>query len=323
VRILIVTPALPAGGTGNGVTAARWARILRALHHRVEVSLKYGGQPCDMLVALHARKSFDSIQRFRRDRPRAPVLVALTGTDLYRDLPGSARARSALRLASRLIVLQPLAMRALPRAMRQKARVIIQSARAPRRRPRPRAGVFQACVLAHLRPVKDPLLAARASRLLPPSSRIRIVHLGAALDARMRRLAEAQAAANPRYVWGGSRPHGRALQVLSRSRLLVVTSRLEGGANVASEALACGVPVVSTRIAGSVGVLGPGYPGLFPVGDAAALAQLLWRAETDRPFYRRLEAWCRRLRPAVAPPREMAAWRRLLDEVTSSDRPLS
>jgi hypothetical protein len=77
------------------------------------------------------------------------------------------------------------------------------------------------------------------------------------------------------------------------------------------------VPVLSTRIAGSVGILGPRYPGLFRVGDARGLARLLERCEADPAFYARLEAWCEKLRPAVEPAREKRAWRRLLAELTA------
>jgi glycosyltransferase involved in cell wall biosynthesis len=209
-------------------------------------------------------------------------------------------------------VLQPLARRALPAAVRSKAHVIVQSAAAARGRHRARGGGFQVAVLAHLRPVKDPLLAARAVRLLPPSSQVRVLHLGAGLDERSARGARAESRTNPRYAWAGPRPRAQALKVLARSRLLVVTSRLEGGANVVSEALASSIPVVSTRIPGSMGILGAGYPGYFRPGDAADLARLLRRAETEPAFYERLGAWCRRLRPLVAPARERAAWRALL-----------
>ena len=96
-----------------------------------------------------------------------------------------------------------------------------------------------------------------------------------------------------------------------QSRLLVLSSRLEGGANVISEAVVAGVPVIASRIAGSTGLLGRTYPGLFPVGGTAGLRRLLLRAERDGRFLRRLRAHCRRLRPLFTPSRERAAWRRL------------
>jgi putative glycosyltransferase (TIGR04348 family) len=316
VKVVLVTPAPPSARTGNRVTAARWARLLRSLGHRVAVAGEYRGQACDLLVALHARKSHASVARFRAERPFAPLIVALTGTDLYQDLRRSRAARLSLRLATRLVVLQPLALRALPAALRVKARVVVQSAAPARGRYRPRPGTFDVCVLAHLRAVKDPFRAARASRRLPPSSRIRVLHLGAALDDAMNERARREEAANPRYRWLGSVPRAAALRVLARCRLLVLSSRLEGGANAVSEALAVSVPVVASRIPGSVGILGRGYPGYFAAGDTRALARLLARAETDRAFYDGLRRWCRRLRRLVAPARERAAWRRLLRELS-------
>jgi glycosyltransferase involved in cell wall biosynthesis len=213
------------------------------------------------------------------------------------------------------VVLHPLATRELPKRLHPRVRVIFQSANTPAPARGRAARTFDVAVLAHLRPVKDPLRAARAARLLPASSRVRILHLGAALDERARARAQREQAMNPRYLWVGTVARGRALRVLSRCRLLVLSSRLEGGANVVSEALAASVPVISSRIPGSIGILGRDYPGYFPVGDTRALSALLRRAETNRSFYRTLRRWCRRLRPLVAPARERAAWARVLREL--------
>ena len=314
LNVLVVTPARPGTRKGNRVTALRWAGHLRALGHRVRLVQAWEGQACDLLIALHARKSASSIFRFRESRPRAPLVVTLTGTDLYQDLPSSLEARRSLELADRLIVLQPRGVDMLPTEARNKARVIFQSARAAR--PAPVApGVFQVCLLAHLRDVKDPLLAAQAVRRLPERSRVRLVHLGAALNADAGARARSEMEANPRYVWLGERPRGEALSVLAGSRILLLTSHLEGGANVVSEAVASNVPILSTHIAGSVGILGHDYAGYFPVGDGVALAALLERAEGDKEFMRRLVEGIEHVRPLVDPAREREALRALVGEL--------
>ena len=102
---------------------------------------------------------------------------------------------------------------------------------------------------------------------------------------------------------------------MASSHLMVLSSHLEGGANTISEALVDHVPVVASRIPGSIGLLGARYPGYFPVGDTRALADLLWRAESDPRFYAKLKAWCSRLVPVFDPARERAGWRRLLREL--------
>jgi putative glycosyltransferase (TIGR04348 family) len=317
MRILVVTPARPGSRNGNRVTALRWVRILRRLGHSVHLAEGYAGEPCDLLVALHARKSHAAVVSWRERRPRAPLVVALTGTDLYDELDRSAEAQDSLERATRLVTLQPLGIQALPAPFRGKARSIVQSASPPGRPPPPAEGV-QICVLAHLRAVKDPFLAARAVRRLPARSRVHVVHCGAPLDPGTEEEAREEAARNPRWRFAGPRPRADALCALAASRALVVSSRHEGGANVVSEAIACGVPVLSTWIAGSVGILGADYPGFYPVGDEAALAALLLRLEGEPAFDADLRARIAALRPLVAPERELEAWRSLLAELRSA-----
>jgi putative glycosyltransferase (TIGR04348 family) len=315
MKIHLVTPAPVGSRVGNRVTALRWARILRGLGRRVVVCQEYAGERCDLLVALHALRSFPSVERYRMDYPEAPLVLALTGTDLYGSIHTHAEARRSLELATRLVVLQPLGLAELPDGARAKGRVIYQSVAGPRVPPAPRSDRFEVCVLGHLRPVKDPFRTALAARELPADSRIQVVHVGAALDDALAAQARAEGDVNPRYHWLGERPRWQALRILARCRLLVLTSELEGGANVVSEALAASVPVLSSRIGGSVGLLGEGYPGYFPAGDTHALARLLRKAETDADFYETLRDWCVRLRPLVEPARERQSWADLLREL--------
>lgn len=310
-----MTPAPPRSNKGNRVTALRWARILRELGHRVDLGQEYRGRRRDLLVALHARRSHASIDRFARECPDAPLIVALTGTDLYNDIHSCSQARESLELASRLIILQPGGITELPDHLHEKVRLIYQSVPLLNKSVSPRQDLFEVCVLSHLRKVKDPLRTATAVRLLPDSSLIQVIHAGAALDADIERRVREETVGNSRYRWLGELPRAKALRRLARCRLLVLTSTMEGGANVVSEAIAASVPVISSRIPGSVGLLGEDYPGYFPVGDSAALASLLERAETDSSFYRSLKSWCERLAPLVDPARERASWRDLLHEL--------
>jgi glycosyltransferase involved in cell wall biosynthesis len=141
-----------------------------------------------------------------------------------------------------------------------------------------------------------------------------VAHAGAALSPEFAEQARAEEQVNPRYRWLGDLAHAEALDLLGRSRLLVVTSQLEGGANVISEALAVSVPVVSSRIPGSIGLLGPLYPGYFEVRNTEELRALLLRAESDKSFYQELNGWCERLKPLVDPARERVSWQSLLAE---------
>jgi putative glycosyltransferase (TIGR04348 family) len=322
MRIFMACPAPPHSRKGNRVTAVRWARLLRSLGHRLSIVQEYDGSPCDVLIALHARRSFEAVRRYRRIHRDGPLVVALTGTDLYRDLRTSRRAQRSLDMADRLVLLQPCGIDALPARVRSKARVIYQSAEPVRDPPRSSPRIFQVCVLGHLRHEKDPLRAALAVRLLPASSRIHVVHAGEALSTFWAERARAAAARDSRYRWLGEVSRAQAQSLLARSRLLVLSSRMEGGANVISEAVVNGVPVLASRMSGNVGLLGAGYPGYFPVGNTRALARLLLRAENDTRFYTRLQAWGARLIPLFDPASERAAWESLLGELLPAETTL-
>src|SRR5260221_10458766 len=147
-RICIVTPARAGARNGNRHTAQRWAGFLRALGHRVSIMLQWDDEPCDLLLALHARRSHASVAAYRRQFPERPLVVTLTGTDLYRDLPASREARESLRLADRVIVLQEDALHILDSKLRKKVRVVYQSAE-PSVRHAPPKGRFRIAVVGH------------------------------------------------------------------------------------------------------------------------------------------------------------------------------
>jgi putative glycosyltransferase (TIGR04348 family) len=324
MRIGIVTPAPPGSRYGNRVTALRWARLLKALGHRVHVTQEYSNESFDLLIALHAKHSHPSIVRFHKVHPERPLIIALTGTDLYRDLREGLQAQESLAMASRIVVLQPKALEEIATGLHNKVRVIYQSingkslrVRGSRKRKSAKEATqtFDISVIGHLRPVKDPFRAAQAARLLPTSSHIRIVHVGKAMTKEMEDEARAEMRINPRYHWLGEQPKWRAHRLLARSDLCVLSSQMEGGANVLSEALVANVPVLASKIAGTVGILGEDYPGYFEVGNTQELTQLMIRAETELPFLTDLRQWGESLSPEFAPAREQAAWAELLSEL--------
>jgi putative glycosyltransferase (TIGR04348 family) len=313
MRIALITPYLPETRNGNAHTALRWRRFLRAAGHRVVLAQDWDGWKTDAMIALHARRSHGAIARCAHAHPDRPLFVVLTGTDLYRDIRTDPDACESLRLATRLVVLQGRGLDELAPALRAKARVIYQSA--PSRKPGRKARRdFDLCVVAHLREEKDPFRAAYATGLLPPDSRIRVRHVGGALSPDMAAEAASCDEAYPRWRWLGPRGHGEARRWIAASRLLVLSSRLEGGANVICEAVTAGVPVLASDIPGNLGMLGEDYPGYYPVGDTAALAGLMDRAEREPVFYAGLAERCAARAALFHPAREAAAVQDLLRE---------
>ena len=294
MKIALVTPAGAGLRNGNRHTALRWAAFLRAAGHKVKVSTEDISDAADLMLALHARRSYPSIRNFSKK-----LVVALTGTDIYRDIRTSPEARASLEFADRLIVLQPKALAELPAKLRRKTRVVVQSA-ATRLRHAPPKKTFRLCVIGHLREEKDPLRALAALALVPHED-VALVQIGALLDQRLKPHSD-----DPRYRWLGGLPHGTALRWLASSHAMVISSRMEGGANVVCEAIRIGVPVLASRIDGNVGLLGSRYPGYFPLGDEHALARLIERARTPQ-FHQALKRHIARLRPMVDPRSEARA----------------
>ena len=246
--------------------------------------------------------------------------MALTGTDLYRDIRDDRGAQESMQLATRLVVLQESGLNELAPALREKTHVIYQSA-LPVQPAQPAKKHFEVCVIGNLREEKDPFRCALAAALLPKSSEIRISHMGRALDDEMALQAEALMKKNPRYRWLGELPHSRVRNRLARCRLMVISSNMEGGANVVSEALAADLPVIASDIAGNIGMLGADYAGYYPCGNERALADLLHHAEISPEFYDLLKTQCARRKHLVEPEQELAGLEQLIAAVMPISSP--
>jgi len=285
--------------------------MLRELGHQVKIQVSWDGSKADLMLALHARRSYDSIKRFATCFPHLPLFVVLTGTDLYRDIKTDANAQESLQLATKLVVLQDMALEELSPQLRVKTQVIYQSAKAVTPHPTIKKR-FEVCLIGHLREEKDPFCSALAAVNLPLESKIHIIHIGRALDADMATEAQRLMDMTPRYTWLGEIPHWKVRKKLSQCRLMVISSKMEGGANVICEALMADVPIIASAVSGNIGMLGRDYAGYYPCGNIQALADILNRAETDHAFYAHLKSQCATRKLLVQPEREKMGLEKLL-----------
>lgn len=320
MHIGIITPAAAKSLNGNRTTALRWANFLRQLGHRVSIDVHWDGTAYDLMLALHAWRSAESIAAFKQQYPDRPLVLAMTGTDLYGFInshPGPTLA--SIESADRLVTLHRLAKRVLPKSAHHKVHVIHQSAiplpvslKSPSSRS---LRHFDICIVGHLREEKDSMRAAYAVRDLPASSRIRILHYGKAHNDEWASYAEHEMKINPRYHWFGEVPHWKIRRAYASCHLMVLPSIMEGGANVISEAVVAGLPVIASDIDGSIGLLGDDYEGYYPVQNTESLCELLIKAEAEPDYVNRLDEQCRKRAVLFTREAEKQGWAELLKEM--------
>ncbi len=316
MHIKIITPAGIKSLSGNRATAQRWAGFLKQLGHKVDINVNWDGKSCDLMIALHAWRSAESVSAFRQRYPDRALIVAMTGTDLYQFISTHPEPTLAsIEAADQLVVLHRLAYRVLPEICHHKIHVIHQSAE-PLCKPVKRSlRYFDICVAGHLREEKDSMRTAFAVRNLPKNSRIRVRHFGKAHNEEWAKYARDEMEVNPRYHWYGEVPHWQVRRAYASCHLMVLSSVMEGGANVISEACVAGLPVIASDIDGSIGLLGDDYTGYFPVKNTEALTELLLKAESDIEFIGTLTEQCRQRAELFTPEAEKQGWESLLEDV--------
>ena len=315
--IVIISPALAAANNGNWQTAKRWQAMLSG-HYRVEIMQSWNGEPFDAMLALHARRSADTIARWAAAHPDKLLVLALTGTDLYRDIAVDPLAQQSLQLAQRLIVLQELGSRSLPAEFRGKCSVVFQST--PRRLSVQKSTQeLRALMVGHLRAEKSPQTYFAAARALAHRPDIVLEHIGGVLDPVLGEVARQLAAEVPNYRYLGELSHEQTLEYVTHAHVLVHPSQLEGGAHVVMEAVMCGTPVLASRIDGNVGMLGEGYGGYFPLGDSQTLANMLLRCKNEPQFLDHLNKQCALRSPLFEPQAEQAALLQIVSKIISQD----
>lgn len=298
VNIALITPAASGSRSGNRATATRWAKLLKPLNCRVSLYLPEDPAPAhspDLILALHAWRSHAAICAWKRAHPGCPLVLVLTGTDVYRfQYSDPVEVYQSMDLADAMIGLHDCLHENLPERYQDRLHVVYQSAEPlPDKSPGPSARTFDVLVAGHLREEKDSLRSAYAVRDLPRDSRLRVVQLGGAHTDDWAQAAREEMTHNRRYHWLGDQPRWRVRQWMARARAMVISSRMEGGANVVSEACVAGLPVIASDIAGNRGLLGRSYYGYYPVTSTRALRESLLRAERD-------SLWLDRLREQVS-----------------------
>lgn len=290
-RVIIVSPALASANNGNWQTAKRYANML-ATTCTVRIVKEWdGARTDDVLIALHARRSYSSIAAWYAQRGSEGLCVVLTGTDLYRDIKQDPQAQQSLAWAKSLIVLQPAGLAELPTKFQDKTRVLFQSTTSRQTLLKTNRHV-RAVMVGHLRSEKSPQTFFDVAAFLAKRGDIELHHIGGEHDQALAQQAHDTATKYPNYRFLGARTHEQTRRYIQRSHVLVHPSVMEGGAHVIMEAVCSGVPVLSSRIAGNIGMLGEDYDGFFTTGDAHELARLLIRFREDASFAVQLQMQC-------------------------------
>ena len=308
-EIDVVVPDLGIGSAGNSVTANRYCSIFGQLGH---VATTTDTPTAPLVVALNAYRTRHVVGELPET---TTVIVVLTGTDIYRFWDQDRDAVSCtLDRADVIVGLNDLVGRSLPTKHRAKLTCIKEGALALSTEPtRPTSPPLHAICVGHLRDEKAPELIADALDRLDPNCDVVVDHYGAAHSESWAQWARDTSERIEQYQWHREVSRSRLDEIYAGADLLINTSKMEGGANVISEAVMAGLPILATAIDGNAGVLGTSYPGLFTPDDPYELADRLAALASNPEALEQITLSSRLLQPELSIKQETARWREVLE----------
>ena len=262
MKICVASPYPLTDLKGNSVSTKRIVGILNESGYQARGSHGFDGESADVLISLHSYKGTQAVDDFRRQFPGGKVIVLITGTDLYVDLP-EGRGISTLEKADVIVLPYEEARGEILKDFEDKLYVVPSSLTIPEIEATPQSDQFVITIVGHLRPVKRPFLTIEAVAAHPEWGNIEVRQLGEALDEKSADTACDWEEKDTRYQWLGALPREESLAICAGSSLTVNSSRSEAAANAVLEAMTLGVPILASRIEGNIGLLGVDYPGYF------------------------------------------------------------
>ena len=320
--VLVSSPFPIDSAQGNSVSARRIAGRIADLGWRTELTSGYQDQEASILIALHARRGAEAVEVVSKRPPGNPIVLVLTGTDLYKDLPnGDRTCVRSMELADALVIYQEASAEAVPARFHDKLHTIWKSVDLPipDALPPPAERPLTLTILAHLRTIKDPFLPAAALSRLPGSMEVRIDHFGVELEPGLAAVAREWMRREPRYRWHPPLDRERVAAAIVASHATINSGRAEGGSNAISESIVQGTPVLASQIPANVGFLGESYAGYFAAGDVEGLAALIERCcDTDSMLLAQLARQVEARAPLFQAETESTGWKSLIGPLLRS-----
>lgn len=144
-------------------------------------------------------------------------------------------------------------------------------------------GSLQMIAVGALIPVKGFDVLLKALHLLPMNTRYVLTIVGEGPERPAMQACIKHYGLEEKVILKGELPYRNMPEIMATSDLFILSSRAEGRPNVVAEAVASGLPVVSSDLPGVHGLVQPGLNGwLFEAGNAQALSLRILQAVENK-----------------------------------------